>query len=121
MESGIVVPCYNRANIIGRAVESVQTRHSEIGNASSWKMDLPAIRSSRCGRVRLTNAAGQRLATVSQRFMALLDSDDVWLPEKLARQVAAVMMIAADGGGCNAATDIACVYGSRASRSSPMS
>ena len=68
--------------------------------------------------VRGGSAARNSIAAARERFMALLDSDDVWLPKKLARQVAAVMMITADGGGCNAAADIACVYGRSRFRSS---
>ena len=97
----VIVPAYNRAHLIGRALESlrVQTyRDFEVvlGDDAStddtvavaqraWP-DLKVVRlSANRGASSARNAA---IRESRGRFLAFLDSDDEWLPEKLAVQMA---------------------------------
>ena len=99
----IIVPTYNRAGLIGRAIESVRTQ-----TFSDWELIVvddgstdgtPAVVESYRPQL------GTRLVVLAQthggastarntgiehaqgEFVAFLDSDDEFLPEKLARQI----------------------------------
>src|SRR6185295_2750617 len=97
MQTGIsvVVPTYNRARLVVRAVESVlaQTRPPDelivVDDGSTD--DTPAALARFGDRVRLVSqrnagAAAARnngLALASRPWAAFLDSDDVWVPDHL--------------------------------------
>ena len=102
----VIVPCYNRAHIIARAVDSVcdQTMRDwelvivDDGSSDDIAGALAPYRNDE--RIRLVQHACNRgepaarntgIQAARGRFIAFLDSDDVWLPEKLARQTEAVM------------------------------
>jgi glycosyltransferase involved in cell wall biosynthesis len=95
----IIIPTYNRGWIIKEAVDSVLTQDfndfelivvddgstdntSEILN--SYQQDIKVIQQNNQG---VSAARNRGLATASGRFIAFLDSDDLWLPQKLSRQV----------------------------------
>lgn len=102
----VIIPCYNRAHIIGQAVNAVRQQ-----TLTDWELiivddgsadDLAAALApySRDARIRLVRHARNRgepaarntgIAEARGRFVAFLDSDDLWLPEKLARQAEAVL------------------------------
>lgn len=96
----IITPCHNGAKTIGEAIESV------LGQSyANWEMiivddcstddSVSAVKAFADPRIRLlqnetnpgpggTRNVGIRAA--SGRFLAFLDADDAWLPEKLAAQ-----------------------------------
>lgn len=99
MSVSVVIPTYNRASVVGEAIESAlrQTRPPEeviVVDDGSTDDTARALRSfgERIRVIRQDNAgvsaarnAGVRAA--SSEWIALLDSDDEWLPEKLEAQV----------------------------------
>jgi glycosyltransferase involved in cell wall biosynthesis len=100
----VIIPAYNRAHLIGRAIASVLAqgyRSFEIivvDDASTDKLaaTLAEIDSAqlRCiTHPRNRGAAAARntgIAAANGEFVAFLDSDDIWFPDKLAQQVAAM-------------------------------
>lgn len=96
----VVIPTYNRAHLLGPCIESVlaQTyRPIEIVVVDDGSTDeTPALAASFPPEVRYVRqanrgVAGARntgLAHARGEFVAFLDSDDRWLPFKLALQVA---------------------------------
>ncbi|WFC40776.1 glycosyltransferase [Pseudoxanthomonas sp. SE1] len=101
IEVSVIIPTYNRRDLLPRAIDSVlaQTRRiDEIivvddGSTDGTADMLQARYGERVKHVWQSNAGvsaarnhGLRLAR--GRYLALLDSDDEWLPEKTALQVA---------------------------------
>nr|WP_298122800.1 glycosyltransferase [uncultured Pseudoxanthomonas sp.] len=101
IEVSVIIPTYNRRDLLPRAIDSVlaQTRSiDEIivvddGSTDGTADMLQARYGERVKHVWQSNAGvsaarnhGLRLAR--GRYLALLDSDDEWLPEKTALQVA---------------------------------
>lgn len=100
----VIVPVHNRASIVGRALESILTqtfRDFEIividdGSADNLRAAVAQFEDSRIRCVSLPHRRGAAAArnagiTVSRgEWIAFLDSDDEWLPQKLERQVAAL-------------------------------
>jgi glycosyltransferase involved in cell wall biosynthesis len=100
----VVIPVYNRAHLIARAISSVLAqsyRRFEIivvDDASSDPLAeaLAAIADPRLRCIvhpRNRGAAAARntgVAAAQGEFVAFLDSDDTWYPEKLAFQIAAM-------------------------------
>src|SRR5215469_1652028 len=102
----VIVPCYNRAHIIARAVDSARDQTMQDwelvivddGSSDDIVGALMAYRNDeRIRLVRHTCNRGEPAArntgiqAARGRFIAFLDSDDVWLPEKLARQTKTIM------------------------------
>ncbi|OGR69975.1 MAG: hypothetical protein A2089_11520 [Elusimicrobia bacterium GWD2_63_28] len=100
----VVMPSYNHASFIGRAVESVLGQTCAdlelivIDNHSTDGTDgvLAAIQDPRLRVIKISNggiiAASRNLGvkSASGRYIAFIDSDDIWLPEKLERQLEAL-------------------------------
>jgi glycosyltransferase involved in cell wall biosynthesis len=99
----IVIPAFNRASIIGAAVESCLVQSCPqielliVDDASeddlsaaldAWRDD-PRLRLLRHERNQGVSAARNTgVEAASGAYVAFLDSDDLWLPEKLERQLA---------------------------------
>jgi len=99
----VIIPTYNRWPMVGEAVESVLAQSfrdfelivvddgSSDGSAeriTALGGDTRIIVRSRCG----VSAARNYVASVARgRYLAFLDSDDLWLAEKLAVQTAFMM------------------------------
>ncbi|WP_407841387.1 glycosyltransferase family 2 protein [Streptomyces sp. DSM 116496] len=100
----VVMPVYNSASTLGAAVRSVLTQtHSDLellvtdDQSSDGSMDLlrelavqdervlPQVAPERGGAGRARNLAIQR---ARGEYIAFLDSDDMWLPEKTEKQLA---------------------------------
>ena len=96
----VVIPAYNAADHVGRAIESVlsQThRADEIivvddgstdatwGVLEGYGERIIALRQENAGAAVARNTA---VARATCRWIAFLDADDVWVPEKLSQQIA---------------------------------
>jgi len=100
-EVSVIIPAYNRAHCIERAIQSVidQTfRDVEIivvddGSTDNTKEIVKSIPDQRISYVRCEMNRGsgaarnEGLKVAQGKYIAFLDSDDEWLPAKLARQV----------------------------------
>jgi glycosyltransferase involved in cell wall biosynthesis len=115
-EVAVVIPTYNRSAFLKRAIDSVQAQHFhgfEIIVVDDGSEDETAsiVQSCNCRYLRITHTGLPAIArnagarATDSRYIAFLDSDDVWLPNKLAIQMKAMA-----GGGygvvcSNALTD----------------
>ena len=100
----VVIPTWNRAALIDEAIASVEAQtypHWELIVADDGSSDDTHDRLRQCGIPRLkvvslphsgnpARARNAGVAASSGRLVAFLDSDDLWHPHKLARQVAAL-------------------------------
>ena len=97
----VIIPTYNRAELVGDAVASVlaQTHADlELVVVDDGSTDATSDVLAGCGDPRLrvlrqenrgvSAARNAGAAASSGSMLALLDSDDVWLPEKLSLQLA---------------------------------
>ncbi len=94
----VVIPTYNRANVVARAIRSVLSQTyqnlelivvddgSEDGTTAVLNRfnSIKTIRQNNRGVSAARNAG---IALSSGKLLAFLDSDDEWLPEKIRKQV----------------------------------
>jgi glycosyltransferase involved in cell wall biosynthesis len=95
----VVIPTYNRAHLIGRAIESVldQTYQPvevivvDDGSSDNTREVVerydPRVRYIRQANAGAATARNTGLRVARGEFLALLDSDDEWFPWKLEAQV----------------------------------
>jgi glycosyltransferase involved in cell wall biosynthesis len=99
----VIIPIWNRANSVGRAIESVLSQELPAGHAleivvvDDGSSDSPERVLVRFGdRIRLLRHSTNMGAAAARNsgfdaargeYIAFLDSDDWWLPGKLVRQV----------------------------------
>ncbi len=98
----VIIPSFNRAAVIGIAIDSVLSQKADVSidvivvdDGSSDDLTAALARFERGVRLirheRNSGAAAARntaIAAAGGEFVAFLDSDDIWLPGKLARQIA---------------------------------
>ncbi len=102
MKISVIIPCHNHAQVVGEAVQSAldQTMppHEVIvvddgstddidGSVQRYKDDITFIRQPRSGPSAARNAAARK---ATGEWLALLDADDLWLPQKLEHQAGAI-------------------------------
>ena len=95
----VIIPTYNRGWIIKEAIDSVLAQDfidfelivvddGSTDNTSeildSYSDDITVLQQNNKG---VSAARNRGLSKASGRFIAFLDSDDLWLPKKLSRQV----------------------------------
>ena len=100
MTASVIIPTYNRASLLPRAIESVRKQtHTawelwimDDGSSDDTPAVLDACSDSRINHVRIAHGgvsaarnAGVRMSR--SRAISFLDSDDEWLPNKLSRQL----------------------------------
>lgn len=98
----VIIPVHNRAHEIGRALESVRAQaysnleiividdgsEDDLKGALSHFRDLPIILLRHDNRQGAGAARNTGIKASRGNYIALLDSDDEWLPGKLDRQLA---------------------------------
>jgi glycosyltransferase involved in cell wall biosynthesis len=95
----VIIPTYNRGWIIKKAIDSVLfqdfndfelivvddgSTDNTQNILNSYQKDIRVLQQNNQG---VSAARNQGLSAASGRFLAFLDSDDIWLPKKLSRQV----------------------------------
>jgi glycosyltransferase involved in cell wall biosynthesis len=97
----VIIPTYNRAHTIERALQSVATQTLQdfeivVVDDASTDNTTAIVTQFNDPRVRLLKheqnlyagaARNTGMAAATGKYIAFLDSDDAWLPEKLERQV----------------------------------
>lgn len=95
----VIIPTYNRAHVVGEAIDSVleqsYTGFELIVVDDGSADETPSVLESFGDRLRVIRqenrgpaaARNRGLAEASGELIAFLDSDDLWLPPKLQRQV----------------------------------
>ena len=95
----VIIPTYNRSWILSAAIDSVLTQsypHFELLVVDDGSTDdTSALLQDYGGRIRILRQPNQGvsaarnlgIAAAAGSLIAFLDSDDLWLPAKLARQV----------------------------------
>lgn len=96
----VILPTYNRQALIGKAIDSVLSQsyaRFELIVVDDGSTDAtPSILNTYGTRIRMirqenrgvSNARNTGIQCASGEYIALLDSDDYWLPGKLERQIA---------------------------------
>jgi glycosyltransferase involved in cell wall biosynthesis len=97
-----VIPTHNRSSVLRRALESVgaQTRPPDeivvvddgsTDDSAEWiRRDFPAVTLVRQENAGVSAARNRGVAQAQCEWVAFLDSDDEWRPEKLERQMRAL-------------------------------
>ena len=102
MKISVIIPTYNRKHTLNRAIHSVLSQTSQpreiiavddgsTDGTKEWLAKMyPAIRYIHQSNSGVSAARNVGIKTAQGDWLAFLDSDDEWLPQKLERQVAAV-------------------------------
>lgn len=94
----VIVPTHNRARLIGRALRSIQAQTAGVleiivvddgstdGTGELIRTEFPAVRYLQQAQAGVSAARNRGIDAARGTWIALLDSDDEWLPAKIARQ-----------------------------------
>lgn len=97
-----IIPTYNRAGRLGQALESVVAQNrppeeiivvddgSTDETAALVAQRFPSVRYIYQPRSGVSSARNRGIEAAGGEWLAFLDSDDCWMPDKLARQVDAL-------------------------------
>lgn len=100
MSVSVVVPTHDRRRLLRRALDSVRAQThpptqvivvddgSRDGTAAMVRRDYPEVELLRQPRRGVSAARNRGIERAGGEWIAFLDSDDEWLPHKLARQLA---------------------------------
>ena len=109
MNISVIIPTYQRRGLIVRALDSVIRQSlpaleiividdgSTDGTADVVRRDYPGVKLLRQPHRGVSAARNHGIARASGEWIALLDSDDEWRPDKLQRQVEALTHNAESG------------------------
>ena len=98
----VIIPTYNRRNLIGRAIESVLRQScsadeicvvddgSGDGTQDFIRSNFPQVKYVYQENAGVSSARNRGLIETSAEWVAFLDSDDVWSNDKLELQRAAL-------------------------------
>ncbi len=98
----VIIPTYNRIDTIPGALDSVldQTHPpdeiivvddgSTDGTAELLPEKYPSVKVLRQQQAGVSSARNRGVASAESEWIAFLDSDDLWMPEKLERQMQAI-------------------------------
>jgi glycosyltransferase involved in cell wall biosynthesis len=98
----VIIPTYNRAHLIGRALESVSQQTlapgevivvddgSEDTTRDIIREEYPGVTCLHQANRGVSAARNAGIRAACGQFIAFLDSDDAWMPEKLSEQVQAL-------------------------------
>jgi glycosyltransferase involved in cell wall biosynthesis len=98
----VIIPTYNRIHTLGRALDSVFSQSrlpdeicvvddgSTDGTAAWIKQRFPAVTTLAQENRGVSSARNRGVEATSGRWIAFLDSDDEWLPDKLEKQLQAL-------------------------------
>ncbi len=116
----VIMPCYNTAKFVGESIESVLKQGfddwellvvddaSDDGTASVVrdfaKQDARIKLTEKQQHSGIADTRNTALSKAQGRYVAFLDADDLWLPDKLERQLD--FMTANDSGFCYTAYDL---------------
>jgi glycosyltransferase involved in cell wall biosynthesis len=99
----VIVPTYNRRHLVGRALDSIATQTrapSEVivvddgssdDTLETLRREYPSVTVLEQAHAGVSAARNRGIEHSHGDWIAFLDSDDEWLPEKLARQHAAIV------------------------------
>jgi len=130
-EVSVVIPTYNRANLIGRAIISVlnQTYNDfelivvDDGSKDNTKEIVDNFKDRRILYLRhITNRGGGAarntgIKASKGKFVAFLDSDDEWMPEKLRKQMDLFQKLPSNYGAVYSFINLANRHGTFSSKS----
>ena len=99
MKISVVIPTYNRRNLLKRAIDSVRKQtlnpfeiivvdDGSIDGTQAWLEDeFPFVKCIYQNNSGVSRARNNGIRSAQGSWIALLDSDDEWLPDKLEQQV----------------------------------
>ena len=110
----VIIPAYNRAHCIERAIKSVRDQTFTdmeiivVDDASTdntgevvTSISDERIRYIRCETNRGPTVRNEGMKAAQGKYIAFLDSDDEWLPDKIEKQVALMDSLSEDWGVCH--------------------
>ena len=96
MQISVIIPSFNRAHTLARALQSVYDQTSAVeeiilvddgstdDSASMVAREFPEVRVVQQSNSGVSAARNRGIKTATHEWIALLDSDDCWLPHKIA-------------------------------------